>query len=93
MFTGEDSMLPLTFFRRYSAQELQEQGVTAIWIMSDGAFKQGDRGEDLKAMRQLGPEKYYEKVLLSRFDNIQPGRKRYAEDRVPMDVTILRVPL
>lgn len=93
MFTGEESMLPLTFYRRFSAQELQEQDVTAIWIMSDGAFKQGDRGEDLQAMRKLGPEKYYEEILLNRFDNSKPGRKRYAEDRVPMDVTIIRIPL
>lgn len=84
-------MLPLVHSGRIWAGELVD--VTAVWLMSDGAFKQGDRGEDLNAMRKLGPEKYYEEVLLNRFDNIKPGRKRYADDRVPMDVTILRVPL
>lgn len=88
MFTGEEDMLSLTHVSKVDTYNMR-----ALWLMSDGAFKQGDRGEDLKAMRHLGPEQYYQKVLLPRFDGSTPGRKRYHDERVPMDVTIVRIPL
>lgn len=91
MLTGERAMMPLTFNRRFTPE--QAAGIKALWLMSDGAFKQGDRGQDLKAMQAMGAERYYDEVLLRRFDGSKPTNRRFADDRVPMDVTIVRVPL
>ena len=89
MFTGEADMFPLT----NGVRVIPDPNMRALWLMSDGAFKQGDRGEDLNALRKLGMDRYYREVLLPRFDGSAPGRKRYHPERVPMDVTIIRIPL
>lgn len=91
MLTGEETMLPLMFTRTLSRAELQN--ARAIWIVTDGAFRQGDRGADLRAMRRLGLKDYYRDVLLKRFNNSSPSRMRFSKTRIPGDVTIVKLPM